>query len=127
MGVWIPTASARQRKVDLADTLEAQLRQLQVDPRPTREYPFAAPERRWRIDLAWPGLLLAAEVDGGSFVWGRHSRGRGMHKDLEKLNRLALDGWRVFRFDTLMITDWSAAELLQRVVSQYTHADGYPR
>jgi len=60
------------------------------------EFRFAAP-RRWRFDLAWPEVMLACEVDGGGFVNGRHSRGRGIENDCEKISQATALGWRVMR------------------------------
>ncbi|MCC6271105.1 MAG: hypothetical protein IT190_07495, partial [Microbacteriaceae bacterium] len=41
---------------------------------------------------------LIVEIDGGLFVQGRHSRGAGQLKDMEKLNAAALLGYRVLRY-----------------------------
>ncbi len=65
----------------------------------TPEYRFAPP-RRWRFDFACPEKMIAIEVEGG--VWmrnpGRHNRGSGFVKDMEKYNTAAAMGWRVLRF-----------------------------
>lgn len=64
---------------------------------PVREHRFCT-TRRWRIDYAWPDHKLAVEVDGGAFTQGRHTRGAGFVKDMEKQNALAIAGWRILRF-----------------------------
>ena len=56
------------------------------------------PVRRWRFDVAFPERMVAAEIDGGAYTGGRHTRGEGFRKDCEKLNTATLMGWRVFRF-----------------------------
>jgi len=63
---------------------------------PVPEYRFD-PDRRWRFDYAWPAFMIALEVEGGIWTGGRHTRGTGFLKDIEKYNRAALLGWRVFR------------------------------
>lgn len=65
-------------------------------PVPVTEHVFAAP-RRWRFDLAWLDAKVALEVEGGVFSGGRHTRGAGFRKDLEKYNRATVLGWRVVR------------------------------
>ena len=65
-------------------------------PVPTPEYVFAAP-RRWRFDFAWRRQKLALEVEGGIWIAGRHSRGKGMLADMTKYNAAAIRGWRVLR------------------------------
>ena len=60
------------------------------------EYRFH-PVRRWQFDFAWPDLMVAAEVEGGVFVGGRHTRGIGFVKDCEKYNTATELGWSVFR------------------------------
>jgi very-short-patch-repair endonuclease len=68
-------------------------------PEPTREYRFAEP-RRWRFDFAWIPQRLAVEVEGGTFVRGRHVRGKGIENDCHKYNAAVVRGWRVLRFTT---------------------------
>ena len=80
---------------------------------PVPEYRFH-PVRRWRFDLAWPALLLAVEVDGGTWVSGRHTRGAGYERDCEKLNAAVLLGWRVLRFTTGQVTSGQALTVLSR-------------
>lgn len=77
------------------------------------------PERKWRFDLAWPQYMVAAEVEGGVFVRGRHVSPQGFIKDCEKYNAAAELGWSVFRFPVHGKT-WAeeAAALLQRVIEE---------
>lgn len=81
-------------------------------PTPQAEYRFH-PTRRWRFDLAWPdqqpGLKpgetggVAVELDGGAYSRGRHVRGAGFERDLEKLNAAAELGWVVLRYTPQMV------------------------
>ena len=63
-------------------------------PIPVFEYRFH-PERKWRLDLAWPRFRVCMEVQGGIFIQGRHNRGAALLKEWEKLNALCCLGWRV--------------------------------
>jgi very-short-patch-repair endonuclease len=67
------------------------------DPMPgtemVRELVFY-PERKWRFDFAWPGAMLALELEGV----GRHQTFIGYRNDCEKYNAATLLGWRVLRF-----------------------------
>lgn len=67
------------------------------------EYQFALP-RKWRFDFCWPDLKLAVEIEGGTWIQGRHSRGKGFEKDAEKYNTAAMLGWLVLRFTTRQVT-----------------------
>ncbi len=42
------------------------------------------PRRRFRADFYFPAGRLVVEVNGGGFMQGRHSRGKGMESDGEK-------------------------------------------
>ena len=65
-------------------------------PCPTPELMFH-PKRKWRFDFAWESKKLALEIEG--MVWrnGRHTRGSGFVKDMEKYNNASMLGWRIIR------------------------------
>jgi very-short-patch-repair endonuclease len=72
------------------------------------EYRFD-PVRRWRFDIAWPDWKVALEVEGAvmryrtrpdgtrEYIGGRHTRGEGAVRDMEKYDTAAIDGWCVIR------------------------------
>lgn len=72
----------------------------------------------WRFDFAWPDLLLAAEVEGGVWTQGRHTRGGGYEGDCEKYNSAQERGWTVLRFTTGMVADGRALEMLKRILGR---------
>ena len=92
-------------------------------PLPEREVRFHE-TRKWRFDLAWPAARVAVEIEGGSYVGGRHTTGPGFWRDLEKYNEAALAGWTVIRVTPRMITDGSAIAWLSRALQTKT---GQPR
>lgn len=65
-------------------------------PAPVAEHEFY-PGRKWRMDFAWPAEQVALEVEGGVWTGGRHTRGAGFLRDMEKYNAAAAIGWRVLR------------------------------
>lgn len=73
-------------------------------PAPQCEYRFHA-SRRWRFDFAWPDHGVALEVEGGVFVGGRHGRGPGFVRDMEKYNHAAAMGWLIIRCQPRTIHD----------------------
>jgi very-short-patch-repair endonuclease len=85
-------------------------------PAPVAEYRFAPP-RRWRLDYAWPDARLALEVEGGVWTRGRHTRGSGFVKDMEKYNELAARGWRLLRVTPDLLATLSTVELLRRALT----------
>jgi very-short-patch-repair endonuclease len=82
------------------------------------------PERKWRIDVAVtvagdyhreePDECLAIEINGGAWSRGRHTRGAGYIKDMEKLNMLTELGWRVLQFTPEQVRDGSALMQIMR-------------
>lgn len=65
---------------------------------PVREHAFARDlGRRWRFDFAWCARMLALEVEGGVWIYGRHNRAKGYIADLEKYSTAAALGWRIIR------------------------------
>jgi very-short-patch-repair endonuclease len=63
-------------------------------PRPLPEEPVID-GRKWRFDFSWPDYKVAVELQGGTHTQGRHTRGSGYERDVEKLNEAQLAGWLV--------------------------------
>ncbi len=66
-------------------------------PDPDYEYKFN-PDRKWRFDIAWPKYKIAIEIEGGIWIQGRHNRGAGMIKDMEKYNSANMLGWMLLQY-----------------------------
>lgn len=90
-------------------------------PKPVSEYRFAPP-RRWRFDHAWPEQRVALEQEGGVWTRGRHTRGAGYVKDLEKYNEAACLGWIVIRCTPAQLHDGSAFVWVKRAIERTTSA-----
>lgn len=84
-------------------------------PGPVSEYRFAPP-RRWRFDLAWPEFMVALEIEGGVWKYGRHNRGKGYIGDMEKYNNATLLGWRVIRVTHDQLRDGTALRYLEQLL-----------
>lgn len=84
-------------------------------PEPATELRFH-PVREWRFDLAWEGQRLAVEVEGGIWMQGRHTRGKGFEEDCLKYGEAMVLGWRVLRITPGMIDRGTAVDLLQRIL-----------
>lgn len=82
-------------------------------PQPELEFRFH-PQRRWRLDFAWPPLRLALEVEGGAWLpgGGRHNRGRGFLADMTKYNAAVLLGWRILRVTPQQLKNGQALALV---------------
>ena len=88
-------------------------------PKPVAEYKFSQ-NRRFRFDYCWLDNMLAVELEGGTWVNGRHSRGKGFASDCEKYNLAVLGGWRVLRFtsDMLKSNGIGCLELLKKCLDR---------
>ena len=78
-----------------------------------REVRFALP-RQWRFDWILKDYPLAIELEGGSWIGGRHSRGDGFEKDCEKYAEAAIRCWFVMRVTPKMAKDGRAKEFIRR-------------
>ncbi len=107
----VNTATSLPRESDLVAALCMQIHVCGL-PAPVREWRFHPP-RRWRADLAYPGQGVVVECEGGTFTGGRHTRGAGYRRDLEKYNQAALDGYTVLRFDAALIASGVAVRQIQ--------------
>lgn len=99
----------RQKKSDRYALFIGLLKQL--DHRWVAEYRFHA-TRMWRFDVARPDIKLAVEIDGGCWVKGRHSRGKGQIEDMAKSNAAVIDGWQVLHFPPEQIADGTAYRVI---------------
>lgn len=100
----------QERSEDLTAQLIAHLTALGC-PEPEREYRFRG-DRAWRFDLVWERFGVAAEIEGGVHVGGRHTRGDGFEKDAIKYAAATADGWSVLRVTPQMIRRKSAATFI---------------
>lgn len=84
-----------------------------------KEYQFAKP-RKWRFDfILWndcPERAFCIEIEGGAFIQGRHTRGVGFIKDMEKYNHAAMLGWKVLRFTPSQVLRGEAIAFIKRVL-----------
>ena len=125
----------KQKKNDLPLKLVASLKLNHPKlPPPNAEYRFArdvvgdeaglrkrlteAGLKDWRFDLAWPVYMIAAEVEGGAFVQGRHVQGVGFTNDLIKYGWAGYYGWTVYRCDAKMIKSGLAAHQLSTILKR---------
>ena len=61
--------------------------------------------------------MIAVEIDGGTWVGGRHTTGRGHRTDSEKSNLATILGWRMLRFDASAVHDGTALEVLEQLMA----------
>ncbi|NBW16693.1 MAG: hypothetical protein EBR82_52820 [Caulobacteraceae bacterium] len=66
------------------------------------EYRFH-PTRKWRLDW-FHESGVCVEIEGGIWIKGRHTRGKGFLADIEKYNALAERGILLFRVPANEIT-----------------------
>lgn len=76
------------------------------------------PSRKFRIDVAVVSVKLAIEVNGGVWSSGRHTRGAGYLRDMEKLNLLTEMGWRTLQYSTQEAKDLSALPQIKWVYNR---------
>jgi hypothetical protein len=116
----------------LEETLLFQIRAYKL-PEPEREYRFAAHHvggpgkgvrhrlkeaglKDWRFDMAWVEQRFAVEVEGGAWIGGRHTRGKGFEDDLEKYHFGTLQGWTIYRCSRPLIQSGQAVMLIRRML-----------
>jgi len=80
-----------------------------------REYRFH-PTRKWRFDYCYVQHKIALEVEGGVWTKGRHTRGAGFIKDMEKYNEATLLGWQVYRCTPQQIESGEAFLLIEKAL-----------
>ena len=84
-------------------------------PAPIKEYRFHS-KRMWRFDFAWPEIMIAVEIEGGTAINGRHVRPAGYRADCCKYNTATLLGWKVIRGDSKMVKDGSLLKFAESAI-----------
>jgi hypothetical protein len=88
-------------------------------PMPEPEYQFDEHGvRRWRFDFAFTEERVAVEVEGGVWTNGRHTRGSGFVKDLEKYSEAAAQGWLLIRVTPKELCAASTLDRVRRALNQ---------
>jgi len=85
-------------------------------PEPITEHKFHE-TRKWRFDYAWVEQRLALEVEGGVWTGGRHTRGAGFVKDMEKYNAASADGWRIVRVEPSKLLSIETIKILKKCLT----------
>lgn len=83
---------------------------------PDQEYKFHE-TRKWRFDFAFPNHKLAIEVEGAIWTNGRHTRGSGFVKDMEKYNNATQLGWRILRFTPSNLFNKESIDMIVKCLS----------
>lgn len=86
-------------------------------PEPAEEFRFD-PERKYRLDAAWPDLMLALEIHGGMRAYHpSHMSYSQRRRDMDKILSAQAKGWRVLEFEWKDIKTGSAVPLIQEVMA----------
>lgn len=90
------------------------------------EYPFAkmgGSKRRYRFDLAVPGLKIALEIHGGAYITrkdggtgGAHHSIEGRARDMAKGNLAAVMGWIVIEVSPNELSDGTAFHWIEEAL-----------
>lgn len=85
-------------------------------PTPVPEHAFYS-GRRWRFDVAWVDEKIAIDIQGGTWVQGGHSRGKGHENDCEKLCEAVVLGWRFILVTYKQISTGYAFSCIQKLLN----------
>jgi hypothetical protein len=89
-------------------------------PKPQQELsPDITPKRKWKVDFVFDlpdREKLHVEIQGGTWIRGRHSTGKGARSDSQKLNYAACLGRRTLYITSDMIRDKTAFDWIYLVL-----------
>ncbi len=116
-----PVARAVTRRGSPLETeLHGHLTMMQLAPEAQHKF---HPERKWRLDFAFPDVLVGVEIDGDIFAAengataGKHARGAGRCKDMEKRNAAGELGWLILNYGPPHVRSGEAALQIERIVT----------
>jgi len=61
-------------------------------------------------------MKVALEIEGGTWVNGRHIRALGFERDCEKYNTAAIKGWKLIRVTGDMVKDGRAITFIEKAL-----------
>lgn len=73
-------------------------------------------DRRFRFDYAILEYKIAVEQEGGIWTNGRHTRGVGYKRDMEKYSLAAIEGWIVIRRTPQELSTSATLDLIRRAI-----------
>jgi len=89
-------------------------------PEPKRNYKFAS-DRNYASDFAYLEIRLLIEVEGGTWMNGRHNRPEGYEEDCKKYNLANLLGWTILRYTSEMVkSGYAIIEINDYVLKKYS-------
>ena len=109
----LKTAQKKAKREALENLLLHQIRCLKL-PKPQRNYKFH-PTRKLELDFAWPDLMLAVEVQGGTYSGGKHARGVGYTNDCRKMGEAMALGWVIYWCDTVLVRNGEAIQVIEKL------------
>jgi len=68
--------------------------------------------KRYRADFAHPQSKCLIEIQGGTYMRGRHVTGSGYERDARKYNLAMLSGWKVFLLTSATAKDHAWIEMI---------------
>ena len=72
--------------------------------------------KRYRADFAHPQSKCLIEIQGGTYMRGRHVTGSGYERDARKYNLAMLSGWKVFLLTSATAKDHAGIEMIAAYV-----------
>lgn len=82
---------------------------------PVRQYKFC-PNRKWIADFAFVGPGLLVEIEGGTWINGRHQRGAGFEADALKYAAAMEHGFQVLRVTGKMVRSGLAIAITKHLL-----------
>jgi len=105
-------AQAKTERERLETELLFQMRAAQL-PEPERQFRFGP---RWIVDFGFPPEQVLIEVQGGSWIGGRHTRGKGYADDCRRLHRAQMLGWHMIFVTGDMIQSGEALQMIEEAL-----------
>ena len=82
--------------------------------------------KRYRADFAHPESRCIIEIQGGTYMRGRHVSGSGYERDARKFNLAMMSGWKVFLLTSTTAKDHAWIEMIANYVVSQSHQQPLP-